>query len=259
MRGSCYGGPARAALWRWPGPGHQALSSGWGVKDRCLRLWCSLLPAQEMKHRTYYLSNGTIRVAGKLITRCAEPYAEGDLISIQLDMDARQISFLKNNMLQGAGDGLPGALRVPPQQLLHRRTSHSVSPTQPSGGHTLSATQPPLRSRICVPLSPTCSRKSVLLLAAVPADEVWPYVSLDNIMDSITLHSSSMFVDLAHSLRWNPARASKHALLSADGQSATLRPVVSPATGALEETSGQATVMGLREYGRTEVHSWIVR
>lgn len=27
---------------------------------------------QEMKHRTYYLSNGTIRVAGKLVTRCAE-------------------------------------------------------------------------------------------------------------------------------------------------------------------------------------------
>jgi hypothetical protein len=24
---------------------------------------------QEMKHRTYYLSNGTIRVAGKLMTR----------------------------------------------------------------------------------------------------------------------------------------------------------------------------------------------
>ncbi|KAG2432997.1 hypothetical protein HXX76_008725 [Chlamydomonas incerta] len=152
---------------------------------------------QEMKHRTYYLSNGTIRVAGKLITRCAEPYAEGDLISVQLDMDQRHISFLKNNMLQGAGDGLP--------------------------------------------------------------DEVWPYVSLDNIMDSITLHSSSMFVDLAHSLRWNPQKASKHALLSADGQSCTLRPVISPATGAVEETSGQATVMGLREYCKTEVHSWIVR
>ncbi|GLI63892.1 hypothetical protein VaNZ11_007009 [Volvox africanus] len=152
---------------------------------------------QEMKHRTYYLSNGTIRVAGKLITRCAEPYAEGDLISVQLDMDQRHILFLKNNMLQGAGDGLP--------------------------------------------------------------DEVWPYVSLDNIMDSITLHSSSMFVDLAHSLRWNPQKASKHALLSVDGQSCTLRPVVSPATGAVEETSGQATVMGLREYCKTEVHSWIVR
>ena len=62
-----------------------------------------------MKHRTYYLSNGTIRVAGKLITRCAEPYAEGDLISVQLDMELRHISFLKNNQLQGAGDGLPGA------------------------------------------------------------------------------------------------------------------------------------------------------
>ena len=34
-------------------------------------------------------------------------------------------------------------------------------------------------------------------------------MSLDNIMDSITLHSSNMFVDLAHSLRWNPAKACK--------------------------------------------------
>ncbi len=63
---------------------------------------------QEMKHRTYYLSNGTIRVAGKLITRCAEPYAEGDLVTVQLDMEARHVQFLKNGVMQGAGDGLPG-------------------------------------------------------------------------------------------------------------------------------------------------------
>jgi hypothetical protein len=131
---------------------------------------------QEMKSRTYYLSNGTIRVAGgcswrhaahqrarrrrcragvwgprppaiplaqsrawqqaraarareltaglapapfpappapregKLVTRCAEPYAEGDLVTVQLDMDAasRHIAFYKNGVLQGAGDGLPG-------------------------------------------------------------------------------------------------------------------------------------------------------
>lgn len=64
---------------------------------------------QEMKSRTYYLSNGTIRVAGKLVTRCAEPYAEGDLVTVQLDMEAHHISFYKNGVLQGAGDGLPGA------------------------------------------------------------------------------------------------------------------------------------------------------
>jgi hypothetical protein len=63
---------------------------------------------QEMKSRTYYLSNGTIRVAGKLVTRCAEPYAEGDLVTVQLDMELHHISFYKNGMLQGAGDGLPG-------------------------------------------------------------------------------------------------------------------------------------------------------
>lgn len=63
---------------------------------------------QEMKSRTYYLSNGTIRVAGKLVTRCAEPYAEGDLVTVQLDMEQHHISFYKNGVLQGAGDGLPG-------------------------------------------------------------------------------------------------------------------------------------------------------
>jgi hypothetical protein len=48
--------------------------------------------------------------AGKLVTRCAEPYAEGDLVTVQLDMDApsRHIAFYKNGVLQGAGDGLPG-------------------------------------------------------------------------------------------------------------------------------------------------------
>jgi hypothetical protein len=63
---------------------------------------------QEMKSRTYYLSNGTIRVAGKLVTRCAEPYAEGDLVTVQLDMEAHHISFYKNGVLQGAGAELPG-------------------------------------------------------------------------------------------------------------------------------------------------------
>lgn len=61
-----------------------------------------------MKHRTYYLSNGTIRVSGKLVTRCAEPYAEGDLVKVALDMEGRKIEFFKNGVLQGAGDGLPG-------------------------------------------------------------------------------------------------------------------------------------------------------
>eukprot|EP00983_Pelagomonas_calceolata_P099583 1158472-Pelagomonas_calceolata.AAC.12 len=46
--------------------------------------------------------------AGKLVTRCAEPYAEGDLVSVQLDMDQRHIKFLKNGVAQGLGDGLPG-------------------------------------------------------------------------------------------------------------------------------------------------------
>jgi len=47
--------------------------------------------------------------AGKLVTRCAEPYAEGDLVSVLLDMDQRHVKFLKNGITQGLGDGLPGA------------------------------------------------------------------------------------------------------------------------------------------------------
>jgi hypothetical protein len=83
---------------------------------------------------------------------------------------------------------------------------------------------------------------------------VWPYVSLDNIMDSITLHSSSMFLDLALSLKWNVLRASPWANVSADGSTVTLKPAA-----ALDSFLGQATVLGLREYAKTEVHSWVVR
>ena len=49
-------------------------------------------------------------MAGKLVTRCAEPYAEGDLVTVQLDMEQHHVAFLKNGVLQGAGDGLPGAI-----------------------------------------------------------------------------------------------------------------------------------------------------
>lgn len=153
---------------------------------------------QEMKHRTYYLSNGTIRVAGKLVTRCAEPYAEGDVVTVQLDMEQHHVAFLKNGSLQGAGDGLP--------------------------------------------------------------EEIWPYVSLDNVMDSLTLHSSSMFIDLAQSLRWNQARVGKQACLSVEGEKASLRgPSSEHPHGSSHEVTGQATVLGLREYKRQEAHTWIVR
>ncbi len=80
------------------------------------------------------------------------------------------------------------------------------------------------------------------------ADEVWPYISLDNVMDSITLHSSNMFIDLAQSLRWNPAKACKLSQLSQDGQLVSLK-----ALPGGEEATGQATVLGMREYNRTEV------
>jgi hypothetical protein len=100
--------------------------------------------------------------------------------------------------------------------------------------------------------SAPCSDTHFCCLSAL-AEEVWPYVSLDNIMDSITLHSSNMFVDLLHSLRWNPAKTCKMVTLAENGAFAQLR------TTNGEETSGQGTVLGLREYSKTEVHSWTVR
>lgn len=168
------------------------------VEDSNLFIGCTVgghdlnADPQEMKHRTYYLSNGTIRVAGKLVTRCAEPYAEGDLVTVQLDMESKAVNFLKNGVLQGSGDGLP--------------------------------------------------------------EEVWPYVSLDNIMDSITLHSSHMFADLAQSLKWNPGKCSRFISLQAEGATAALR-----AEGQTNPFLGQATVLGVREYVRQEVHSWKIR
>lgn len=63
-----------------------------------------------------------------------------------------------------------------------------------------------------------------------------------------------MFYDLAHSLKWNPAKCSSHVAISSDGTTASLRPAAQ-----FDAFLGQATVLGLREYTRTEVHSWVVR
>jgi hypothetical protein len=48
-------------------------------------------------------------------------------------------------------------------------------------------------------------------------------------MDSITLHSSTMFVDLVQSLRWNPERACRLLAVAEDGSRAQLRAQVSQA------------------------------
>lgn len=94
----------------------------------------------------------------------------------------------------------------------------------------------------------------IILLLSLIAEEVWPYVSLDNIMDSITLHSSNMFLDLAHSLKWNGQKCCQWIQISEDGTTASLKP-----HAQFDSFLGQATVLGLREYSRTEVHSWVVR
>ena len=176
------------------------------------------------------------------MTRCAEPYAEGDLVTVQLDMDApsHHIAFYKNGVLQGAGDGLPGAPLLQSFGCCNEKLP--VCPVAALACCTSGA-----RPNPCPHASPTLAR-------CLRADEVWPYVSLDNIMDSITLHSSSMFLDLAQSLKWNSLKASPWVNIGADGTAATLKPAA-----ALDSFLGQATVLGLREYSKTEVHSWVVR
>ncbi len=54
--------------------------------------------------------------------------------------------------------------------------------------------------------------------------------------------------------RWSSSKACKAAHLSQDSQAATLRLMQGDS-----ETVGQATVLGVREYNRTELHTWIVR
>jgi SPRY domain len=194
---------------------------------------------QEMKHRTYYLSNGTIRVAGKLVTRCAEPYAEGDLITVQLDLDLKSIAFLKNGVQQGMGGDLPGGHWCHLRHIRMVVFLFSAPASSGAGGGIIY----PANSRWCG-------------FAPAVTEELWPYVSLDNIMDSITLHSSNMFADLAHSLRWNGVRSNKWVAISPDGKTASLK---NSATSESPAYSGQASILGLREYSRTEVHSWVLK
>lgn len=73
-------------------------------------------------------------------------------------------------------------------------------------------------------------------------------------MDSVTLHSSHMFLDLAHSLKWDSAKASRWIDVLEEGGVVRLKSHAS--TGSF---LGQASVLGIREYARTEAHSWVVR
>jgi hypothetical protein len=65
-------------------------------------------------------------VAGKLVTRCAEPYAEGDLITVQLDMEQHGIAFLKNGVLQGSGEGLPGRMAMAKMDLRNVKSHMNI-------------------------------------------------------------------------------------------------------------------------------------
>ena len=57
----------------------------------CLTL-CSTLPfcvllAQDLRDRTYYLSNGVIRVGGRRVATNAANFTKGDIVGVVLDAD----------------------------------------------------------------------------------------------------------------------------------------------------------------------------
>ena len=87
---------------------------------------------------------------------------------------------------------------------------------------------------------------------------MWPYLTLDNVMDSVTLHSSQMFADLALSLRWSPEALSPGMALSPEGTCARLLPL-GPGEEDVGGSGGQGTAMGVRDFAAPEVHHWLVR
>ena len=49
-----------------------------------------------------------LQLPGRLVSRSAEPYGSGDLVTVAVDLDAvpRRAAFYKNGVLQAAGAGL---------------------------------------------------------------------------------------------------------------------------------------------------------
>lgn len=50
------------------------------------QLSCSSTP-QDLRDRTYYLSNGVIRVGGRRVATAAANFTKGDIVGVVLDAD----------------------------------------------------------------------------------------------------------------------------------------------------------------------------
>lgn len=51
---------------------------------------------QDLRDRTYYLSNGVIRVAGRRVATNAANFTKGDVVGVVLDADQGEIVFFRN-------------------------------------------------------------------------------------------------------------------------------------------------------------------
>ncbi len=58
---------------------------------------------QDLRDRTYYLSNGVIRVGGRRVATNAANFTKGDTVGVVLDADQGDIVFFRN------GERAPGA------------------------------------------------------------------------------------------------------------------------------------------------------
>jgi hypothetical protein len=65
---------------------------------------------QDLRDRTYYLSNGVIRVAGRRVQTRDANFSKNDIIGVVLDADQGEIVFLKNFVEQGRAKGIRGRL-----------------------------------------------------------------------------------------------------------------------------------------------------
>lgn len=51
---------------------------------------------QDLRDRTYYLSNGVIRVGGRRVATNAANFTKGDVVGVVLDADQGEIVFFRN-------------------------------------------------------------------------------------------------------------------------------------------------------------------
>ena len=65
---------------------------------------------QDLRDRTYYLSNGVIRVGGRRVATNAANFTKNDIVGVVLDADQGEIVFLRNGIEQGRARGIRGRL-----------------------------------------------------------------------------------------------------------------------------------------------------